>query len=182
MTISKKTSKIIKLAGVIKLLGDNINTDTIHNPQKFTIDKKSLGIAALTCAETSGKNIVIIAGRNIGIGSSRFSTVVALKNSGVVAVAAPSISRIFERNLACAGIFPVKLDEAGLSKNIKKIEYSGILINLVHEDGKHIARLYLKGEKEHFLSGTVDGYLFDIALSGGMVEYIKKEDNYKKVL
>jgi len=179
MTVLKKTDKTLKLEGVVKLLGDNINTDTIHNPQKFTIDKKSLGVSALACAETSGKKIVIVAGRNIGIGSSRFSTVVALKNSGVVAVAAPSISRIFERNLACAGIFPVKLDEAEPAKNIKDIEYSEISINIVHEAGTRIARLFLKGERKTFLSGAVDGYLYDIAASGGMIEYMKKNDSGK---
>ncbi|HNY10389.1 MAG TPA: hypothetical protein PKK26_02250 [Candidatus Wallbacteria bacterium] len=173
MTTLKKTGKNIKLTGVIKALGDNVNTDTIHNPQKFTIDKKKLGVDVLRRAETSGKDIVIIAGRNVGIGSSRFSTVVALKNSGVVAVAAPSISRIFERNLACAGIFPIKLDEARPAKNIKRIEYSEILINIIPGDGLYSARLYLNGEKEPLLSGTVDGYLLDIAASGGMIAYMK---------
>lgn len=179
MTELKKSARKIKLTGVIKLLGDNVNTDTIHNPQKFTINKKDLGVDALSGSEASGKNIVVIAGRNVGIGSSRFSTVVALKNSGVKAVAAPSISRIFERNLACAGIFPIKLDEAVRVKNIEKIEYSKILINIIHKAGKHIATLYLKDEKEPFLSGTVDGYLWDITLSGGMIGYMKNNDNYK---
>jgi methanogen homoaconitase small subunit len=47
---------------------------------------------------------VIIAGRNFGCGSSREQAAVALKEAGLVAVVAPSFSRIFFRNAINVGL------------------------------------------------------------------------------
>ncbi len=106
------------------ILGDNINTDQLHSPSNFGIDTQQLRCRYLNGAskkilKEASKNtlknpntlsndaggLIIIAGNNFGIGSSRFSTVLALKNEGVKCVIALSLARIFERNLAAAGIF-----------------------------------------------------------------------------
>ncbi len=47
---------------------------------------------------------VIVAGRNFGCGSSREQAAVALKEAGLVAVVAPSFSRIFFRNAINVGL------------------------------------------------------------------------------
>ena len=46
---------------------------------------------------------VIIAGKNFGCGSSREQAAIAVRESGVVAVAAPSFARIFFRNAINVG-------------------------------------------------------------------------------
>jgi len=47
---------------------------------------------------------VIVAGRNFGCGSSREQAAVALREAGLVAVVAPSFSRIFFRNAINVGL------------------------------------------------------------------------------
>jgi len=47
---------------------------------------------------------VIIAGKNFGCGSSREQAAIAVRESGVVAVAAPSFARIFFRNAINVGL------------------------------------------------------------------------------
>jgi len=47
---------------------------------------------------------VIIAGKNFGCGSSREQAAIAIRESGVVAVAAPSFARIFFRNAINVGL------------------------------------------------------------------------------
>ncbi len=48
---------------------------------------------------------VLVAGKNIGCGSSREQAVVALKESGVRAIVAPSFARIFFRNCVNLGLY-----------------------------------------------------------------------------
>lgn len=181
----KKAAKneIIELSGAITVFGDMVNTDVIHNPQGFTIDQKRLKPSAFS---SSGGPAVILAGRNFGIGSSRYSTVVALKNSGVVAVAAISLSRIFERNLAAAGIYPVTIcdmdDGAGFAR------YSGDnAVISVHSEaggragsgnGPSRASVSIKigsGGRKVSIAGTIPRFLLDIVLCGGMVGFLAKE-------
>ena len=47
---------------------------------------------------------VIIAGKNFGCGSSREQAAIAIRESGVVALAAPSFARIFFRNAINVGL------------------------------------------------------------------------------
>ncbi|TAJ45204.1 LeuD/DmdB family oxidoreductase small subunit [Methanofollis fontis] len=62
------------------------------------------------------RGAVIMAGKNFGCGSSREQAVVALKEAGVVAVAAPSFARIFYRNAVNIGL-PVLVCEAGCKED-----------------------------------------------------------------
>jgi methanogen homoaconitase small subunit len=50
------------------------------------------------------KGTVVIAGSNMGCGSSREQAAIALKEAGVVAVIAPSFARIFFRNAINIGL------------------------------------------------------------------------------
>jgi methanogen homoaconitase small subunit len=50
------------------------------------------------------KGSVIIAGKNFGCGSSREQAAIAIRESGVVAVVAPSFARIFFRNAINVGL------------------------------------------------------------------------------
>jgi len=57
------------------------------------------------------RGAVIIAGKNMGCGSSREQAPVALREAGVVAVIAPSFARIFFRNAINVGLPAIECDE-----------------------------------------------------------------------
>jgi methanogen homoaconitase small subunit len=56
------------------------------------------------------KGAVIVAGRNLGCGSSREQAAIALREAGVVAVIAPSFARIFFRNAINLGLPLIESD------------------------------------------------------------------------
>jgi len=56
------------------------------------------------------RGAVIVAGKNFGCGSSREQAAIALKESGVVAVIAPSFARIFFRNAINIGLPLIECD------------------------------------------------------------------------
>lgn len=80
------------------------------------------------------KGAVIVAGRNMGCGSSREQAVVALREAGVVGVVAPSFARIFFRNAINVGL-PVI--EAPISSCVDDVHVTFDLdIGWVEVDGK----------------------------------------------
>lgn len=93
------------IRGRVWKYGDNVNTDVIF-PGKYTYtvkDRKEMGAHALEDLDPSFASQVrpgdvIVAGKNWGCGSSREQAVVALKEKGVGAIVAKSISRIYYRN------------------------------------------------------------------------------------
>lgn len=90
-------------------LGDNVNTDVLHPPEFFSPEFKRLtagireGMARLEAGNpggsVAGTDLVIVGGKNFGCGSSRESSVRALKAYGVKAILAESFARIFFRSL-----------------------------------------------------------------------------------
>lgn len=178
--------------------GNNINTDLIHAPANFGIEPDKLRSNYISSkgspdkgAAESGREItaaagnkILIAGDNFGLGSSRFSTVMALRNEGVKCVAARSISRIFERNLASAGIFPLTISK---NDNIHLSEYlfedacgsAEIIIKPPAADKTVLSEIKLSvgGETISLRAGT-DIFLFEIASAGGMVNYIASDKRY----
>jgi methanogen homoaconitase small subunit len=58
------------------------------------------------------KGAVIVAGKNFGCGSSREQAAIAIREAGVVAVAAPSFARIFFRNAINVGLPLIECDIA----------------------------------------------------------------------
>jgi len=169
--------KVSKLTGIIKAYGDNVNTDVIHNPSKFTISREKLTVDLGLAGPPENRRVIIIAGENFGIGSSRYSTVLALKNSGVVAVGAKSLSRIFKRNLACAGIFAFEF-VPGSGGEIAKI--SGARTAEIEFDANvaasHCAAIIRECGKKTGAVCVMDRYLFEIAGSGGMVKYLEESE------
>lgn len=57
------------------------------------------------------KGCVLVAGKNMGCGSSREQAVMALREAGVLAVVAPSFARIFFRNCINVGIPVLECEE-----------------------------------------------------------------------
>jgi 3-isopropylmalate/(R)-2-methylmalate dehydratase small subunit len=105
--------------GVVhKYSQDNIDTDVIIPGQYLKIhDHKELGKHAMEGIDPDFSQKVtegdlLLCGRNFGCGSSREHAPIALANSGIRAIIAPSFARIFYRNAVDGGyLLPIELEE-----------------------------------------------------------------------
>ena len=100
-----------RIRGCAWVLGDHVNTDMLHPPAYFSLESGTVraglseGMRRLGRAEgDDATDLIIVAGRNFGCGSSRETSVRALRDGGVRAVVARSFARIFYRSLVNAGI------------------------------------------------------------------------------
>lgn len=96
-------------AGPAVCLGRDIDTDLIIAGRYLRTKDRSVwgehvfeDLDPALAARIRGS--VIVAGRNMGCGSSREQAVVALREAGVVAVVAESFARIFFRNAVNVGL------------------------------------------------------------------------------
>ena len=97
------------MKGIAIRLGDDVDTDQIIAGRYLRTKDKSVwaehAFEDLDPGLSSRlKGSVIVAGKNMGCGSSREQAAIALKEAGVVAVVAESFARIFFRNAINRGI------------------------------------------------------------------------------
>ena len=97
------------IEGAAIVFGDDINTDLLHPSYFFSLDKKIvrdgfLGAVASGSDRGVDRARIIVAGKNFGCGSSRETTMTALRLAGVQAVVAESFGRIFFRNAMSLGV------------------------------------------------------------------------------
>lgn len=98
--------------GRVRLFGDDVNTDVLHPSRFFSLDRLTVQ-AGLNEAAGGGEGPwILVGGRNFGYGSSRETTIQALRMGGVVGVVARSVSRIFWRNALNAGLAVLAAPEA----------------------------------------------------------------------
>ncbi|UXD21665.1 3-isopropylmalate dehydratase small subunit [Ignicoccus pacificus DSM 13166] len=168
--VTKVRAKAIKV-------GDNIDTDVII-PGRYLIytDPETLGRHCFEPImpdfyERSKKlgGVIVVGGRNFGMGSSREQAVVALRGAGVKAVVAESFARIFYRNCINQGLPAVKVP--GISKVVEE----GDEVEVDLEEGA--VRVYSpSGElKKEFKVAKLPPSLLEILESGGLVPYLKKK-------
>ena len=101
----------------------NIDTDVIiPGPYLKIHDHKELakhameGIDPKFCEKVS-KGDFLVCGSNFGCGSSREHAPIALSETGIKAILAPSFARIFYRNSVDGGyLLPIEIDESTLEK------------------------------------------------------------------
>lgn len=109
MTITGKTIKY----------GDNVSTDLIF-PGRYTyqlLSEEQMGAHALEDLDPDFgtrdvKGMILVAGNNWGCGSAREQAVKCLKQKGIQAIIAGSISRIYYRNCINEGLLPIICPEA----------------------------------------------------------------------
>lgn len=107
------------LEGIVhKYNQDNIDTDVIIPGQYLKIhDHKELARHAMEGIDPEFSKKVsegdfLLCGRNFGCGSSREHAPIALANSGIKAIIAPSFARIFYRNAVDGGyLLPIEVEE-----------------------------------------------------------------------
>jgi len=158
-------------------VGDNIDTDVII-PGRYLIytDPETLGKHCFEPImpdfyERSKKlgGVIVVGGRNFGMGSSREQAVVALKGAGVKAVVAESFARIFYRNCINQGL------PAMNAPGISEIVEDGDEVEVDLKEG--IVRVYSpNGDlKKEIKVAKLPPSLLEILESGGLVPYLKKK-------
>ena len=148
----------------------NIDTDQMF-PGKYLALITRQGLGAMLFEGLSGGRellakhpdaTILVAGDNIGCGSSREHAVWALTDSGFKVVIAPSFARIFHENCYNNGVVPVVLpDPAAYEKclNADQLEID-VDNQVVRKDGAEIARFELDPLRKEFI------------LRGGFLEYL----------
>lgn len=112
----------MKLSGPIIKLEDNISTDIIISGKHTkTLDMKEMSTHVFECLaeglyrRLSG--VIIVAGENFGMGSSREEAPIAIKEAGVIAIVAKSYARIFFRNSINIGLPLFQADTTDIDEN-----------------------------------------------------------------
>jgi 3-isopropylmalate dehydratase small subunit len=95
--------------GRVWLFGDDMNTDVIHPPAFYSLDQDKVRRGLFNGYDpTIQPNVqpgdVVVAGRNFGCGSSRETSIRAIKLNEIGALVAIDFARIFFRNATNNGL------------------------------------------------------------------------------
>ena len=152
---------------------DNIDTDRII-PGKYTktLDMSTLADHVLedldpTFKTKVKKGDVLVAGENFGCGSSREQAPIAIKQCGVSVVVADYFARIFFRNAINIGLPVLEIGPHNIKPG-DEVEVSVI-------NGKVVN----KTKNKTYNATKMPQVMIDILKEGGLVEYLKKNGNYK---
>lgn len=170
------SSADLEVAGVVPpvvrgralVLGDHVNADLLHPPAFFSLDAARVragflaGLGREAERSEDGARWIIVAGRNFGCGSSRETTVAALRAAGVVAVVAPSFGRIFERTASALGLSCYATDEplSGFEPDEELILDRARLALLAGGGARRIALI------------PPDPFLEQVSAAGGLLEWL----------
>ncbi|MDH4269415.1 MAG: 3-isopropylmalate dehydratase [Dehalococcoidia bacterium] len=168
------------LKGEAIKLGDDISTDDII-PGRFAHLRSNLpelakhvledaapefASRARALSATGGGKAILVAGKNLGLGSSREHAPVVIKMSGVGAIIARSAARIFFRNAINQGL-PVLLcdtDRIGDGDELKMNVTAGEIANLT--SGIALS------------CGKMPPIMSAILKEGGLIPYIQKHKDF----
>jgi 3-isopropylmalate/(R)-2-methylmalate dehydratase small subunit len=153
--------------------GDNISTDHIvpgrlvHLRSNLPeLAKHVLEDADPTFAQRVKKGDFVVAGKNLGLGSSREHAPLVIKMAGVSAVLAKSVARIFYRNATNIGL-PVLICDTDNIKDSDELEVdlkTGTVRDLTN------------GTLLHF--SPMPEIMLRILNEGGLIPYIKKHKDF----
>jgi len=110
MSISSTApADISPIRGRVWLFGDDLNTDVIHPPQFFSLDPEKVKRGLFhgldpTIQPNLQPGDILVGGRNFGCGSSRETSMRALKLNQIGAIVALDFARIFFRNATNNGL------------------------------------------------------------------------------
>ncbi len=163
------------LSGRSWVWGDDVNTDIII-PFRFKARTNDPVEMAKYCMYGFDPEFykkvkagdIFVAGRNFGGGSSREQAPVAIKYSGVSAVVAESFARIFYRNSFAIGL--PALEVPGISKEIE--QFDEVEVNLAEWSVKRLK------DGKIFPALKVTGFLRELLMEGGLVEFYKKHKSF----
>jgi 3-isopropylmalate/(R)-2-methylmalate dehydratase small subunit len=156
------------IAGRVVRLGANVNTDVILPGAYLNMtDPAELGTHLLegydpeVAARVSAGD-VLVAGRNMGAGSSREHAVLAMQGRGVQAVIAESFARIFLRNCLNLGLCAIEHPDAARAL----------------DDGEQVqidlAAGTLAGEHDRWTLPPQPPFLTELLADGGLVPWVRR--------
>ena len=166
-------AKQSNLKGKAIKLGNNISTDDII-PGRFAHLRSNLpelakhileDVAPSFCARVEPGDF-LVAGRNFGLGSSREHAPLVIKMSGISAVLAKSVARIFFRNAINQGM-PVLLCDTDKIADGDELEINlsdGLITNLT--SGANLA------------CSKTPSFMLAILEEGGLIPYIRKHKDF----
>jgi 3-isopropylmalate/(R)-2-methylmalate dehydratase small subunit len=156
---------------VIRVLGDNIDTDVIYPGRYLNITDKQetaehvFELAYPELREEVQPGDIIVAANNFGCGSSREQAATAIKIAGFGAIIAGSFARIFFRNSINLGLPLITCPEA-----YKKISQGDELeINLIEGSIKNLTT------GETLQSAPLDDKAVGLLNEGGLIPYLRKK-------
>ena len=161
------------LKGRVFKFGDNVSTDDII-PGRFVhlrsnlpeLAKHVFEDADATFSQRVGQGDFVVAGSNFGLGSSREHAPLVIKLSGVSAILAKSVARIFYRNAINIGL-PVLVCDTGTINDGDQLEVNlekGTISNLTNNT---LLRF-----------NPMPDVMLRILNEGGLVPYIKKHGDF----
>jgi len=164
---------INEIRGRVLRLGDDVDTDQIY-PARYieiteerkmaehTLEGVDLGLPA-QLSEYS----IVVAGRNLGCGSSREHAARGLRAAGIKALVAESFARIFFRNAINLGLPAIHLsstEEIKTGDNLRIYLAKGSLIN--------------ETTGLQFAFGEFSGLVLEVLAEGGLARYYRhRNDN-----
>jgi 3-isopropylmalate/(R)-2-methylmalate dehydratase small subunit len=156
------------MSGKAWIFGDDLNTDVLA-PGLYM--KGPLQEMARHCLETLdpafAKSVsqgdVLVAGMNLGIGSSREQAVQVLQHLGVRALVAKSFAGIFYRNALNFGLIAVTCAKADRIRAGDQIEVDAAK-----------GRIFNHSRHESYACDTLPEQLLDMVRSGGLVPHLEK--------
>ena len=164
----------VTLKGKAFKFGDSISTDLII-PGRYAHLRSNLPELAKHVMEDADPTFTkkvnsgdfIIAGKNFGLGSSREHAPLVIKMSGVSAILAKSVARIFFRNAINQGL-PVLICDTDKIDAGDQIE-----VNLANGAASDLT----KGIQLSF--SKIPRVMLDILSEGGLIPYIGKYGDFK---
>jgi 3-isopropylmalate/(R)-2-methylmalate dehydratase small subunit len=156
------------IEGRVVRLGDDVNTDVIIPGAYLNLtDPEELGQHLLegydpeVAARVSAGD-VLVAGRNMGAGSSREHAVLAMRGRGVQAVIAESFARIFLRNCLNLGLPAIEHPDAA------RALAAGERVRL------DLAAGTLAGEHDCWALPPQPPFLTELLADGGLVPWVRR--------
>jgi 3-isopropylmalate dehydratase small subunit len=149
-------------------LSDHVNTDNILPGAYLNItDAHELGAHLLdTYPGDAGARIrpgdVLVAGENVGMGSSREQAQLAILARGVQAIVAASFARIFLRNCVNVGLPIVESPEAAAAIR------DGALVRIDLATGS------IACENDRFSVTPQPPFIADVVSAGGLVQWARR--------
>lgn len=160
---------------VIKYDIDNIDTDVIiPGPYLKIHDHKELGKHSMEGLDPNfsskvNKGDFMVTGKNFGCGSSREHAPIALHESGIQAILAPSFARIFYRNAVDGGyLLPIEIEY----EIVKKIEERDELEINLNEN-----KIINKTKIEEYSIKPFPELISKIVSAGGLINFGIEEQN-----
>ncbi len=161
------------MKGKAHTFGDNLNTDyVISGKYKFkTLDMNELAKHVMEDIRPGFYNEIekgdfVVAGENLGAGSSREQAPLVLKAAGIGAVVAKSFARIFYRNCINVGLPVVEVDTSQIEEgDVLEIDIAkGVVVNVTKN-------LELE-------ANPLPPVMMKILTDGGLAEHLKKHGGF----